>query len=59
MGLLVSKLGLAEGVAFSIVTALTTSGAALVSTLWPFVAPFVMTVNGIIAVSGTAAAVGY
>lgn len=59
MGFLVSKLGLGEGVAFAIVSALTSGGAALVGTMWPFVAPFLMTVNGIIAVSGSAAAVGY
>jgi hypothetical protein len=59
MGLLVSKLGLGEGLAFAIVSALTSSGAALVGTMWPFVVPFLMTVNGIIAVAGSAAAVGY
>ncbi|SEI86841.1 hypothetical protein SAMN04488113_12714 [Alkalibacterium gilvum] len=59
MGLLVSKLGLGEELAFAIVSALTGSGAALVGTLWPFVAPFLLTLNGIIAFSGTAAGVGY
>jgi hypothetical protein len=58
-GYLISKLGLTQSVALAIVTALTTSGGALVSVLFPFIAPFVATLDGIIAIAGTAAAVGW
>lgn len=59
LGLLVSKMGLSEGVAFAVVTALTTGGASLVAVMWPFLAPVVLTLRGMLAVAGTGAVVGY
>ncbi|QHE63300.1 MULTISPECIES: hypothetical protein [Rossellomorea] len=59
LGLLVSKLGLSESVAFGVVAALTTGGASLVAALYPFLAPFVLTLRGILAIAGTGAVIGY
>lgn len=59
LGLLVSTLGLSEGVAFAVVAALTTGGASLVAVMWPFLAPVVLTLRGILAVAGTGAVIGY
>ncbi|EAF8635377.1 hypothetical protein AX805_15765 [Listeria monocytogenes] len=58
-GMLVSKLGLSQSVAFAVVAALTAGGAELVSVMWPFLAPFLMTLKGILIAGGSAAVVGY
>jgi hypothetical protein len=58
-GLLVSKLGISAQVAGAIAAALTSGGAAAVIAVWPFVAPFIGTMEVILAVWGTAAVVGF
>ncbi|UOY91139.1 hypothetical protein MUG87_11260 [Ectobacillus sp. JY-23] len=59
VGHLVSKLGLDQEVSLAIVALLGSAGAAAVVAAWPFLAPFVLTLRGILAVAGTAAAVGF
>ena len=59
LGMLVSKLGLSHGVSLAVVAAFTQGGGQLVAAMWPFIAPFVLTINGIMLTAGTAAVVGY
>lgn len=59
LGDLVSKLGLSQGVAFAVVAALSQGGIQLVTAMWPLLAPVALTLNGILAIAGTAAVVGY
>lgn len=59
LGYLVSKLGLSKELAFGVVVALSEGGGHLVAAMWPMLAPFVLTLDGILAVAGTAAVVGY
>ncbi|EOO23060.1 hypothetical protein ICM_06283 [Bacillus cereus BAG1X2-3] len=59
VGHLVANLGLDHKTSLTIVTMLGTAGAAAVSAAWPVLAPFVLTLRGIVAVAGTTAAVGW
>ncbi|KFN03567.1 hypothetical protein D0U04_19510 [Bacillus clarus] len=59
LGFLVGQMGISEGLATLIISVLAGSGAAVVVAAWPFLAPIVVTLRGIFAVAGTAAAVGW
>lgn len=59
LGHLVTKLGLSEAVAGAIVGALTQGGMNLVVAFWPMLAPFVWTLQGVLAVAGATAVIAY
>lgn len=59
LGKLVSTVGLDQGLAFAIVGALSTGGYYAVAAAFPFILPFLLTLNGLLATAGTAAVVAY
>ncbi|MGE1027523.1 hypothetical protein ACQGS6_26795 [Bacillus sp. GMs2/2] len=59
LGFLVGKMGISEGLAATIVGVLASAGPAAVAAAWPFLAPFVVTLRGILTVVGTTAAIGW
>lgn len=59
LGNLVSQLGLTQALAFAIVTALTTYGGAVVAVMFPIIAPFVATLQGMLVLMGAAYVVGW
>lgn len=59
IGRMVGVLGIDSVVAYAILEALTSGGALYVATMWPILAPFIATINGIKAVVGISAAVGF
>ncbi|QPW51735.1 hypothetical protein G9298_29325 (plasmid) [Bacillus thuringiensis] len=59
VGHLVANLGLDHGTSLAVVAMLGSAGAAAVAAAWPVLAPFVLTLRGILAVAGTTATVGW
>lgn len=59
LGNLVSQLGLSEPLAFAIVSAITYYGAYGASAIFPIIAPFVLTLQGMLAVAGAGFVVGW
>ncbi|SYZ78235.1 MULTISPECIES: hypothetical protein [Trichococcus] len=59
LGLLASRFGLETWAAGMIVTAFTNGGAVVVSAIWPWMFPFVGTLNGLIVTAGAVAAIGW
>lgn len=59
IGLLVGTLGLERELALAIVAVIMSGGVWAAVAIWPFLAPFVGTINGVIAVFGISAIIGF
>ncbi|MGE1027522.1 hypothetical protein ACQGS6_26790 [Bacillus sp. GMs2/2] len=58
-GFLVSSLGLEKSTAMAIAEVIVTGGVTAAVVAWPFLAPFVATINGIAAVGGIGLLTGF
>lgn len=59
LGKLISTLGLSEGVAIAVLTALSTGGVNIVSALWPMLYPVMWTLQGLLITAGSGAVLGF